>query len=250
MPPALTTTWRPARSGPAGAAGQHPAADLVDLGRVGQPALAGVHAGEPADGGLDDDGAAAAQRGHVLPGGGVLPHLGVHGGREDHRAAGGEQGVGEQVVGEAVRGLGEQVGGGRGDHDQVGVLPDPHVRDLVDVVPDLGGDGLPGQRRPGRLADEVQRGLGGHHPDVVAGLGEPAQQLARLVGGDAAAHPQHDLRRACRPWPWSLPSPVVCCSHDTPRARRSRRRARGNENRCAPTGWAAPRRPRRSAGPR
>ena len=65
--------------------------------------------------------AAAAQGRHVLLGGGVLPHLGVHRGREDDRTAGGEQGVGEQVVGEAVGGLGEHVGGGRGDHDQVGV---------------------------------------------------------------------------------------------------------------------------------
>ena len=170
-----------------GAAGQHPAADREDLGGLGQPALAGVGAGEPADGGLEDDDAAAAQGGDVGLGGGVLPHLGVHRGREDDRAAGGEQGVGEQVVGEAVGGPGQQVGGGRGDDDEVGLLAEPHVRHLVDVVPDLGGDRLAGQRGPGGRADEVQRGCGGHDADVVAGLGEQAQQLARLVGGDAAA---------------------------------------------------------------
>ena len=83
-------------------------------------------------------------------------------GREHDRAAGGEQGVGEQVVGQAVRGLGQQVGGRRRDHDEVGLLPDPHVRHLVDVGPHVGGDRLARQRRPGGRADELQRGGGGH----------------------------------------------------------------------------------------
>src|SRR5947207_2266293 len=79
---------------------------------------------------FDDDGAAAAQRRHVLLGGRVFPHLGVHGGREDDRTAGGQERVREQVVGQAVSGLREDVRGRRGDDDQVGVLPDADVRDL------------------------------------------------------------------------------------------------------------------------
>ena len=116
MPPAETTTWRPARSsgGRRRRRGRAPRGTTVeDLGGLGQPALAGVGAGEPALGRLDDEGAARAQGRDVGPGGGVLPHLGVHRRREHHRAAGGEQRVGEQVVGQAVRGLGQQVGGGR-----------------------------------------------------------------------------------------------------------------------------------------
>ena len=128
---------------------------LEDLVRLGQPALAGVGAGQPALGGLDDQGAALAQRGDVGRGGGVLPHLGVHRRGEHDRAARGEQRVGEQVVGQAVRGPGQQVGGGRGDDDEVGRLADPDVRDLVHVVPHLGGDRLAGQRRPGGGADEL-----------------------------------------------------------------------------------------------
>ena len=173
---------------------QHPAADLEDLHRVRQPALAGVDAGEAAHGGLDDDGSPAAQRRDVLLGGGVLPHLGVHGRCEDDRTAGGEERVGEQVVGEAVGRPGEQVGGGGGDDDQVGGLPDPYVRHLVDIGPDLGGDGVPGERRPGRRADELKRRGGRYDPYVMAGLGQPPQQLARLVRGDPARDPQHDPR--------------------------------------------------------
>ena len=89
-------------------------------------------------------------------------------GANTHRAARGQQRVGEQVVGEAVGGLGQQVGGGRRDDHQVGVLADADVRHLVDVGPDLGGDRLAGQRRPGRRADEPQRGRGRHDPDRVA----------------------------------------------------------------------------------
>ena len=124
----------------------------------------------------------------------MLPHLGVHRRGEHDRAARGEQGVGEQVVGQPVRGLGHQVGGRRGHHDQVGVLADPDVRHLVDVAPHLGGDRLAGQRRPGRGADELERGRGRHDGDVVAGLGEPAQQLAGLVRRDPAGHAEDDTR--------------------------------------------------------
>lgn len=172
-------------------------ADLEDLRRVGEPALAGVDAGEAADGGLDDDGATTAQGRHVLLGRRVLPHLGVHGGGEDDGTARGEQGVGEQVVREAVGGLGEHVGGGGGDDDEVGGLADADVRHLVDGLPHLGRDGVAGECGPGGLADEVEGRVGGDDPDVVAGLGEPAQQLTRLVGGDATADTQDDLRLGC-----------------------------------------------------
>ena len=91
-----------------------------------------------------------------------------------------------------VRGLGEQVGGGRGDHDQVGLLADPDVRDLVDVGPHLGGDRLAGERGPGRGADEVQRSGGGYDGHVVPRLGEAAGQLAGLVRRDPAGDPEDD----------------------------------------------------------
>ena len=74
-------------------------------------------------------------------------------------------------------------------------LADPHVRHLVDVVPDVGGDRVAGQRRPGRRADELAaRRAVGHDPDVVAALGEQPEQLAGLVGGDAAADAEDDPR--------------------------------------------------------
>ncbi len=205
-------------------AGEHVTRQLEDLLGLGQPALAGVLAGQPPLGGLDDERAPAAQRRDVVLGGGVLPHLGVHRGDEHDRAAGGEQRVGQQVVGEAVRGLGQEVGGRRRHDHEVGVLADPDVRDLVHVVPHLGRHRLAGQRGPGGRADEPQRRRGGHDRDVVAGLGEAPEQLAGLVGRDAAADPEDH------------PGPVGGGGHGG--GRRRRRVGHGGPTRSCP-----PRRP-------
>ena len=60
----------------------------------------------------------------------------------------------------------------------------------------VGGDGLAGQRGPGRRTDELERRGGRDDGDVVPGLGEPAEQLARLVRSNAAAHTEADVRAA------------------------------------------------------
>ncbi len=117
-----------------------------------------------------------AKRVDVRARGGVLPHLGVHGRGHHHRTSGREQRVREEVVGEAVRGLGQQVGRGGRDDDEVGVLSEPDVRHLVDVLEDVGAHGSTRQRLPRGRADELQRGLRGDDRDVVAGLGEQAHQ--------------------------------------------------------------------------
>jgi hypothetical protein len=63
----------------------------------------------------------------------MFPHLGVHRGHQQHRATGSEQDGAEQVVGPAVGGAGQQVRSSRGDQDQIGGLPQPHVGYLRDV---------------------------------------------------------------------------------------------------------------------
>ncbi len=227
------------------AAGEDVGGQGEDLGRVGQPALAGVGAGQAPLGGLDHDGTAGPQRGHVGLGGRVLPHLGVHRGREHDRTAGGEQRVGEQVVGQAVGRLGEQVGRRRRHHDELGLLADPHVRHLVDVGPHLGADRLARQGGPGGSAHELEGGSGRDDGDVVAGLGEAAQQLTGLVRSNPAAHAEDDARAGLvgdhhRP-----------CRITRPRARRRGSRAAGRPRRPAPRRRPPRGRcPRRSAGRR
>ena len=112
-----------------------------------------------------------------------------------------ETGVQEKPLSIALREINggllthEQVGRGGRDHHQVGLLTDPHVWDLVHVVPHLGGDGLAGQGGPRGRTHELQRSGRRHDGHVVAGLGQSTQQLAGLVRRDAAADPEHD------PWP-------------------------------------------------
>ena len=160
--------------------------------RVGQAPGAGVRAGEPTLGRLQDDDAPLAELGDIAPGRRVLPHLGVHGRGQHDRAPRGEQHIRQQVVRDAVGGAGDEIGGGRDDEDEIGLLAQADVPDLVGPIPDGGGDGSAGQRRPGRLADEVQCGSRGRDRDVVARLAQTAQDLDGLVGGDAAGHPKNN----------------------------------------------------------
>ena len=163
-----------------------------DLFGLRQPSGAAVGPGESAGRRFEDDCAATAQRGYVVDGGGVEPHLGVHRGCEQHGTSGGQQRGGQQVVGPAGHAAGKQVRGGRRDEDEVGFLPDANMRDLVDVVPDSGVDGVTRQGLEGRGADETQRGLGGNDADMMAGFGELPDHGARLVGGDASGDADDD----------------------------------------------------------
>ena len=70
-------------AGHARAAAQQPAADSkISAGSGSRPGPVSPPVSRP-DRGLDDDRPAAAQRRHVVPRGRVLPHLGVHRGREE-----------------------------------------------------------------------------------------------------------------------------------------------------------------------
>ena len=85
VPPAVTSTRTPARSPPS--ASTSAAAATIRSG-IGEATLADVAAGEAARLGVDHVHAAPAQRGEVLLHRRVLPHLGVHRGRDEHRARG------------------------------------------------------------------------------------------------------------------------------------------------------------------
>ena len=122
----------------------------------------------------------------------MLPHFGMHRRCEKDRASGSEQGVGQQVVGEPVRGLGEQVCSRRRDDDEIGDASDQDVRDLVCVGPDIGRNSVMRQRRPGCLADELQGSLRRHHRYLMAGLDKPAEQVGSLVSGDTTSNTQDD----------------------------------------------------------
>ena len=183
--------------------GDDPPRRRVDLVGFAHPARTRVAAGERSVCRPDHVHAPGPERDHVRHRRRVLPHLGVHRWRDEHRCAGGEQGGAEQVGGEAGRHRRDRVGGGRRHHDQVGSLAERHVPHLGHVVVDGGGDPVAGDGLPGGKADEPQSILGGDDVHLVPVEDEQADELDGLVGGDAArdSHDDdhaHDSSRAVR----------------------------------------------------
>ena len=90
--------------------------------------------------------------------------------------------------------LRHQVGGGRRDDDDVGLARQADMADIVLVlaVEKLGEDVVGGQRADRKRRDELARRRGHHAADRSAALAQPADQVERLVGGDAAADDEQD----------------------------------------------------------
>ena len=95
----------------------------------------------------------------------------------------GEDGLGQDVVGEPVGEPGHRVRGQGRDHDQVGALQ---------VRVGIGGR-RPARERVERLGrDEPLRPARRKRQDVVPGGDEQPDELTRLVGGDAAGDAEDD----------------------------------------------------------
>ena len=208
MPPAETTTWRPARSSVRRRRGRAPRgrASKISAGSGSRPLPVSLPVSRPSAGSMTSA-PRCAQGGDVGLGGGVLPHLGVHRGREHDRAAGGQQGVGEQVVGQPVRGLGQQVGGRRGDHHQVG-------------APARSARAAPRGRRSTRRS---ATGL----PDSAAQVGAPTNSSAAAVGTTVTSWPDSVKRRS------SSQALYAAMPPETPRTTRGRSPSRGTARRVA-----------------
>ena len=218
MPPADTTTRRPARSrgSASGRSSSSRASSAISAGSGSRPGPVSRPVSRPEAGSMTTDAAVAQQR-HVVPRGRVLPHLGVHRGREQHRAAGREQRGGQQVVGAAVRGAGQQVRRRRGDDHEVRLLAQLDVRHRRDVGEHPGVHGLPGQRLERGGADELAA------PTPWAARGPRARSRS------AAGAARTPCRRRCRRPPRAGPGAA------------SRHRVPGHRSDCS-TG--ATRRPR------
>ena len=251
--PAVTTTRRPERSR---LPSSREAAVPISSGSASRPSPTSPSASTPGAG-PDHVPAARHQGGQVLLHHRVLPHPRVHGGGEEHRAGDGQRGGGDRVVPHPGAQPGQQVGGGRGHHEQVGLPRQLQVAVaplglLVEQVDDhrRAADGLEGER-----PDEAGGGAGHGDADLAAPLHHQPGHLAGLVGGDASAHAEHhrpvrEIHAAhrSRPGPGrprAIMAPAVDPSrHPTERRPRRRRRRRPGSPGPAP---AAAR--RAAAGP-
>ena len=224
VPPADTTTRTPVRSpaGPPSIAAAVPPASTQCVEHRGRRSPTARPAGpircrrRPAD---PSSGATtltprARRTARLCLDGRVLPHLGVHGRAHHHRGGGRHQRGGEEVVGEPAGVPGQQVGGGRRHHDQVGPLAQAGVGN---------GRGLVPQADLGRLrAQGVEGGL------------------ARRTGWPARSGP---VPRGCRRRP-ADGRPRPPCRRRCRRTRRAPRRA------CLRPTVASSPAPRRRSRPR
>jgi hypothetical protein len=112
----------------------------------------------------------------------MLPHARVHGRRHQHRLVGGHQHCGRQIIGMTTGHLGEQVGGGRRDHDQIGFARQADVADLALVVEieQLGEDAVVAERADRQRRDELLRRPGHHGAHGNIALAQPPDQSRHL----------------------------------------------------------------------
>ena len=186
--PALTRMRRPAER----AAVLMPTSPLLergdDLHRLAHATGAGFAFGQRAVVGADHRHAALAQRGDVGLRGRVQPHAVVHRRRHRDRCGRRQAQRADQVVGEAVRELGQRVGGGRRDHDAVGPARQFDVahRGLGGRVPQRGPH-RPARTRPGRWS---------RRRSAARFRSSPPSPRHRRRAGAAPARPT--CRRRCR----------------------------------------------------
>ena len=147
-----------------------------------------------AAGWAEDRDAIAAQRGDIALRRRFAPHLAVHRRGDEQRAVARQRQRCQQVVGDAVCHLGQIVGRGGGDEQQVGLARQVDVRHAVAAlrVPRIGEDVLAGERLEGQRRNEVHRRVGHRYLHRSALLDEQAHQFRRLVCRNAAGDAEGD----------------------------------------------------------
>ena len=172
---------------------------VKDFRRLNHASCTDVAAGLKAAGGARKQGAVPSELLDVAQIRGILPHEAVHGGHEqDGLASGGDHG-GDEVICDAVSGLGDDVRRS-GHHDEEVVRAvelDVRHGALRTRRPFREGDGMARQRLESDGADEGGGML--RHGDVYvdAGLFQTAHEFAALVGGNPARYGQRDASQ-CR----------------------------------------------------
>ena len=139
---------------------------------------------------LDEEGAAGGQRVEIAAHRLVLEHKRVHGRREEQRRARGRIERGEEVVGDAVGQLADDVRRRRRDEKQINRRRDGDVLDVgVRARRELIGDDLAARDRlEGDRAHETRGRVRHDGDDLVAVLLQAARNFDGLVGPDTAAN--------------------------------------------------------------
>ena len=197
--PAVIRTVSPSRSLRAAERRVQPPAAIVS-GSASRPGPTMPQARYPSSGSTTHV-PAPAQRLEVGLRGRVLPHVGVHRGRQHHGAGEGEVEGGQEIVRQAVRELGQQVRGGRGHNQHIVLLR--HAR-YARRRSRASRPGWPRRTCPVMTLRPVRAAkVSGRTNSCAAAVMttctawprciSSARQLGRLVGRDAAADAEEDV---------------------------------------------------------
>ena len=127
----------------------------------------------------------------------MLPHVWIHRRRQQHLAVGSDEHGAGEIVGVAARELGHEIGGRGRDHDEIGLARQPDVADveLASRIEQVREHALARQRAGRQRRDEFLRRLGENAAHGEAVFFEPADEIERLVGGDAATDDEENVLR-------------------------------------------------------
>ena len=143
------------------------------------------------------------------------PHPHIHRRCDQNRRVGCQQQGGCQIIGAALRHLGHQVRRRRGHHDQVRhprQLDMAHLG-LVRQIEQIGMNLAPRQRGHRQRGHKLGPGARQNRRHRCAALFQPADQVKRLVGGDAAADDQKNTLARQHVRAFDLGSSLWCRGH-------------------------------------
>ena len=168
-----------------------------DFGGLEHAAIADFAARLVAVAGADDVNAVGFKRGDISLRGGVLPHLQVHGGRDDERDGARQDGGGEQIITATMHEPREKISGRGCDEHDVVAAREFDVRHAVvgSGVPQIAKHRVAGQRLKRCGAHEFARGSGHGNGDFATGFDQKAREFGGFICGDAAGDAEQDAAR-------------------------------------------------------
>jgi hypothetical protein len=142
--------------------------------------------------------AICAQLRQVALRGRMLPHLTVHGRRDQQwttRQRTRQTQQAEQIIGTAMQQFGQKIGACRCNQNRIGLARQIDMRHVVGraVIPLVAVHSLSGQRLQGHGRDELLGRSRHHHLHLGPQLDQQPQQFRRLVAGNPAAQAQQYL---------------------------------------------------------
>ena len=155
---------------------------------VRQTSRADIAARQHARAGRNDRDPVMLKRFEVILRDGVFQHMGVHGGGDQLGAVRRQRDGGQHIVRLTVRYLGNDIGGGRGDQQQVGGVCQRNMRYIILEVAVKGvhNAAAVGQRFKHQGGDELSGVFGHQHMDIRTQLDQCVRHIGHFIGSNAA----------------------------------------------------------------